>query len=202
MSLMAWAGKDFVMPTARPAKTYVAHDAHPNESVIIGVDPYDTDEKAKIFSVRYKDLGFLPVFVVVTNDSDQPISLNGMNAQLVTSDRSKISAADEQDIYRRMSRPSAKTSNYPLPFPTGKVKGGVKKEAQEEIHNARFGARAVEPHSTQAGFLFFDVSGISHPLDGAQFYVTGVVDAKGSELMYFEVPLDKYTNGSSAPANP
>jgi hypothetical protein len=50
----------------------------------------------------------------------------------------------------------------------------------------------VEPHSTQSGFMFFDVSGISVPLAGAHFYLTGVRNSKGDELMYFEVPLEKY----------
>ncbi len=184
------------MPSARPAKTYVAHDDHPTESVIVGIDPYDTEEKAKIFSVHYRELGFLPVFVVITNDGDQPVSLNGLSAQLITANRSKLVAAEEEDVLRRLSRPSARTSNYPLPFPTGRVKGGVKKEYQEEIHNARFGAKAVEPHSTQAGFMFFDISDISNPLDGAQFYLSGVLDSKGNELMYFEIPLDKYVNAA------
>ena len=79
-----------------------------------------------------------------------------------------------------------------LPFPSKKVKGGVSKQATQEIQNAQFVAQAVEPHSTQSGFLFFDVSGISVPLAGAHFYLTGVRDAKGNELMYFEVPLEKY----------
>jgi hypothetical protein len=69
----------------------------------------------------------------------------------------------------------------------------------EEIQNAQFAAKAVEPHSTQSGFMFFDVSEISTPLAGANFYLTGVRDAKGNELMYFEVPLEKYL---SAPAKP
>jgi hypothetical protein len=83
-----------------------------------------------------------------------------------------------------------------VPFPT-KVKGGVSKQAREEIQNAQFAAKAVEPRSTQAGFLFFDVSGISTPLAGAHLYLTGVRDAKGNELMYFEIALEKYL---SAPA--
>jgi hypothetical protein len=40
--------------------------------------------------------------------------------------------------------------------------------------------------------MFFDVSGISTPLAGATFYVAGINDAKGNELMYFEIPLEKY----------
>ena len=56
----------------------------------------------------------------------------------------------------------------------------------------QFEARAVEPHSTARGFLFFDVSDISNPLAGANFYLTEVHDGKGSDLMYFEIPLEKY----------
>jgi hypothetical protein len=85
------------------------------------------------------------------------------------------------DIARRLTRPSANTNRYPIPFPTKKVKGGLSKQAIEEIENAQFAAKAVEPHSTQSGFLFFDVSDISVPLAGAHFYLTGVRDAKGSE---------------------
>ena len=47
--------------------------------------------------------------------------------------------------------------------------------------------------------LFFDVGGISWPLAGANIDVTGVADAKGTELMYFEIPVDKYLNAPSKP---
>ena len=194
---LAFAGKGFAMPPALPAKSYPAHDQHPLEMVAVAVDPYDLADKANIFSVHYSEIGFLPLFVVITNDGNQPVELAGMKAQLTTADRSKILPATDEDISRRLTRPSANTNRYPIPFPTKKVKGGLSKEAIEEIQNAQFVAKAVEPHSTQVGFLFFDVSGISVPLAGAHFYLTGVRDAKGSELMYFEVPLEKYL---SAPA--
>jgi hypothetical protein len=195
--LLSPAGKEFIMPQAKSAQTYPAHDEHPMERMAVAVDPYDMADKAKIFSVEYSEIGFLPIFVVVTNDSDQPVQLAGMKAQLVTVNRAKISPAVEDDIARRLTRPSANTNRYPLPFPTKKVKGGLSKQAIEEIQNAQFVAKAVEAHSTQSGFLFFDVSEISVPLAGAHFYLTGVRDAKGNELMYFEIPLEKYL---SAPA--
>ena len=188
----AYTAKGFAMPPALPANSYPAHDHHPLEVVTVAVDPYDLADKANIFSVHYSEIGFLPLFVVITNDADQPVELSGMKAQLVTANRAKLSPAADEDIARRLARPSANTNRYPLPFPTKKVKGGLSKEAIAEIQNAQFVAKAVEPHSTQAGFLFFDVSGISVPLAGAHFYLTGVRDAKGNELMYFEVPLEKY----------
>jgi len=185
------------MPRAQPARSYPAKDDHLRESVAVAVDPYDMADKASIFTVRYSDIGFLPVFLVITNDSDQPVELAQIKAQLVTVNRTKLDPALEDDIERRLSRPSARASRYPLPIPRTKVKGGVGKQAREEIQNAMFRARAVEPHSTQAGFLFFDVADISTPLAGAHFYLTGVRDSKGNELMYFEVPLEKYLSAPS-----
>ena len=190
--LICLAGKDFVRPTPSPAKTYPAHDDHPTEHVAVGADPYDMPDKAQIFSVNYRNEGYLPIFVVVTNDGDQPISLNGMSVQFVTVNHSKISPATADDLYRRLSHPSQSNVPSPLPIPRKKVKGAVSQKTLDEIDAAQFQAKAVEPHSTQSGFLFFDVEDISTPLAGANLYLTGVRDANGHELMYFEIPLEKY----------
>jgi len=190
--LLAYAKKEFSMPSAQPAATYPAHEEHKDEAVTVAVDPYDMADKASIFTIPYSDAGLLPLFVVVTNDGDQPVSLTSMKAQFVTVRRTKISPSSSDDVYRRISRPSASVSPYPLPFPRKKIKGGVSREANDEIQNAQFSAKAVEPHSTQAGFLFFDVEGISTPLAGAHFFLTGVRNAKGDELFYFDIPLEKY----------
>lgn len=184
------------MPSAHPAKTYPAHDEHPSEGVTVALDPYDMADKASIFSVHYNEVGLTPIFLVITNDGNQPVSLSGMKAELITVDRTKIPPASEDDIYRRIAKPPGNISQNPLPWPK-KAKGSVSKEAMEEIQNAQFAARAVEPHSTQSGFIFFDVSGISTPLAGARFYLSDVHDAKGNELMYFEIPLEKYLSSPS-----
>jgi hypothetical protein len=190
--LLCLAAKEFVMPQSQPARAYPAHDEHQNEQVTVALDPYDLADKAKIFSVHYGEYGFVPIFLVVTNDGTQPIELASMEVQLVTANRTKIAPAKEEDIERRLVHPSASRSQYPLPFPRNKVKGGLNKGVREEIQNALFVAKAVEPHSTKAGFLFFDVSDIAAPLAGAHFYLTGVRNARGTVLMYFEVPLEKY----------
>jgi hypothetical protein len=183
--------KDFVKPVAKPAATYPLHDQHSDEGVAAGIDPYDDPEKAQIFNVKWAEEGFLPIFLIVTNDSDQPISLSGMQAQLITSHRDKISAATNDELYRRLAHPNASRPKYPLPFPRTKVKGSVGKKALDEMDAAQFTAKAVEPHSTQSGFVFFDVSGISSPMEGGRFYLTGLRDAKGGELLYFEIHFQK-----------
>ncbi len=190
------AAKDFVRPVAQPAKTYPAHDEHPMEKVAIAADPYDTADKAKVFSVDFSDHGFLPVFFVVTNEADQPVSIANIEIKLITANRSKLTPLASSDIFRRLSNPQSNANSppLPLPIPRKKVKGTLSKKEMDEIESAQFAARAVEPHSTQSGFLFFDVGGISSPLAGAHIDVTGVDDAKGNELIYFEILMDKYLN--------
>lgn len=182
------------MPGAQPARAYPAHDDHPTEKVTIAVDPYDVEDKASIFITNYRSYGYLPVFFVITNDGDEPISLVSMKSQMNTKDRSKLYPSTTDDLIRRMSRTSRndRPNPLPIPLPRKEIKGGVNKKTWDEIDQAQFAAKAVEPHSTASGFLFFDVSGISHPLAGASFYLMGVHDGKNNELMYFEIPLEKY----------
>lgn len=189
--LLCLAAKEFSMPKVRPAAAYPAHDYHSKEMVTVALDPYDTSEKAKIFVVPYHDVDLLPILMIVTNDSDQPITLSEMKAELVTGNGSKLTPATYDDVFRRVSHTRSSGTRMPLPFPTKKVKGGVNSKEWNEIETAQFSAKAVEPRSTQAGFLFFDISDITNPLQGAHFYLTRVHDASGNDLMYFDVPLDK-----------
>lgn len=192
------ASKNFEKPVAKTAINYPAHDFHRDEKVAIAADPYDTLEKAKVFSINFAQHGYLPIFFVVTNDGDQPVSIANMQITLITANRSKLTPLGTDDIYRRLSNPQSSTRPSPLPLPH-KVKGGVSRKELDEIESSQFAAKAVEPHSSQSGFMFFDVGGINSPLKGANIDVTGVNDAKGNELMYFEIYVDKYLD---APVNP
>jgi len=199
--LCAIAAKEFVMPSAHPARTYPAHDDHPTEKVVVAVDPYDVEDKASIFTVNYRNNDYMPIFFVITNDGDQPVSLVGMKAQLNTKDRSKLLPSTTDEVVRRLSHPSRNDGArlpIPIPLPKKEVKGGVSRKTWDEIEQAQFGAKAVEPHSTVRGFLFFDIADISNPLAGANFYLMGVRDAKGNELMYFEIPMEKYLSAPEA----
>ncbi|MFB3815914.1 MAG: hypothetical protein ACE14L_17560 [Terriglobales bacterium] len=201
---LALAAREFTVPRAANAKTYPAHDAHANEQVTIAVDPYDMPGKAGIFKTKWREYGILPMHVIVSNDGDGPVALTGIKVELVTRNRSKIMPATDDDLYRRVSkvkRRGDEPSRNPLPVPLPRrgPEVGVSKDTREELEAAQFRAVAVEPHSTRAGFLFFDVQGISTPLAGARLYVSGLRDNNGQELMFFEIPLEKYL---SAPAQP
>jgi hypothetical protein len=200
---VALAAKEFVKPAAQHAKTYPAHDEHAQEHVTIAVDPYDSAPKAGIFKTDWRDHNMLPVYFVISNDSDVPVALTSMKIEWITANRTKLRPASEDDLYRRLGKIKRRGDEpgrnpLPLPLPRGGPKVGISKEAREEIDRAQFKAMAVEPHASQSGFLFFDVEGIREPLAGARLYVTGVQNGNGQELMYFEIPLDKYHAGQAA----
>jgi len=196
-SLFAFAAKDFVMPDIFPAKTYPAHDDHPLEKVSIAADPYDLADKAAIFNEKYADKGYMPILLVITNDGDQPVALNNLKVELITKRRDKIPAATEDDLYRRFSKVKRRGDEpsrnpLPIPLPGRKPDVGMSKKNRDEIDASMFSAKAVAPHENQAGFFFFDISGISQPLAGARIFVTGITNNEGQELMYFEIPMEKY----------
>jgi hypothetical protein len=187
-----WAAKDFVLPRAENAITYPCKDSHPAEKVTAAVELYNAPPKDAIFITPYSQEDILPVFLVITNDGDQPITVNSMRAELVTAKRSKLESLTTDDVFRRVAHISGNSSSPqrvgPIPLP-GNTKNKKAQKQYEEITSANFAAAAVEPHTTKSGFLFFDTRGVKQPTDGAHVYLTGVRDANGSELMYFEIPL-------------
>jgi hypothetical protein len=76
-----------------------------------------------------------------------------------------------------------------------------KREINADFDTFEFRALVVEPHSTRAGFLFYDVSGLDHPLEGAKLRLRTLRDADGTALFDFEIPFDKYLKSKSSPAN-
>ena len=67
----------------------------------------------------------------------------------------------------------------------------------DEIESSQFAAKAVEPHAHAIGIFVFRRRGdLNSPLAGANIDVTGVADAKGNELMYFEITTGQYLASS------
>jgi hypothetical protein len=186
--------KVYSAPRAFHAKTYPAHETHDDEKVSIAADPYDMpDKSATVFIVDYRSVGLLPIYMIFSNDADEAVSLRQLHVTLITRKRVKISPSDPDDMYRRLDRATLRTDGprIPLPLPRKKNKG-ISQDIRDEVQGAQFMAKAVEPHGTQAGFMFFDVQGIDNPLAGAKIEITGVMDGKGNELFFFEIPMEKY----------
>lgn len=191
-ALSVWAAKEFVMPRPENANTYPSKDAHTNEKVTAAIDVYNAPPKSDIFITPYTQEGLLPVYLVITNDGDQPIALTSLHAELVTGGHSKLESLINDDIFRRVAHISASSTSPqragPIPLP-GNTKNKKAQKQWVEIQAANFAAEAVEPHTTKAGFLFFDVMNVRQPLQGSHVYLTGIKDASGNELMYFDIPV-------------
>ena len=131
--------KPYMAPRAYHAKTYPAHETHDTEKVSVAADPYDMPDKASAaLAVNYAANGLLPIYLIFSNDGDQPVSLGKMRVTLVTRKQVKIDPSSVDDIYRRLSRQTSRgdePSRFPLPR---KKNQGVTDQVREEVENSQF----------------------------------------------------------------
>jgi hypothetical protein len=195
---------DHAPPPVQPATTFPAVEVHADEHVAIAVEPYDTKERDSLFRVDYVDHGVMPVRLIVTNMGDRPISLRDARILFETADGDRIQAAEPEDVERLMTRKEREGTKIPMPGPIPPIHTkpkGSNSEIEQDFNTFEYSALAVEPHTTRAGFLFYIVEGLSHPLVDAKLYVRTVRDADGKELFYFEVPFNKYLQSKSTQMN-
>jgi hypothetical protein len=198
------AAVDHTPPPVQPATTYADVEVHDDEKVAVAAEPYDTREKEAIFRIDYLSHGVMPVRLIVTNNGNRPISLRDARILFQTASGDRIQAAEPEDVERLLSDKERKGTKIPLPGPIPNIKLKPKasdKDVEEDFDNFEYGALVVEPHTTRAGFLFYDVSGLDHPLQGAKLHLHKLRDADGNELFYFEIPFDKYLKSKSSQMN-
>jgi hypothetical protein len=189
------AATEHTPPAVQPAVSFAAVEVHEDEKLAIAVEPYDTKEKAAIFRVDYLRHGVMPVRLIVTNLGDRPVSLSDARILFETSTGERIQTAEPEDVERLTSHKERRGSKIPLPAPLPGIKTKGKasdKLIEQDFATFEYSALTVEPHTTRAGFLFYDVSGMSRPLNGARLHLFKLRDADGNELFYFDIPFDKY----------
>ncbi len=186
-----------VPPPVQPATSFAAVDVHKDEKVAVAAEPYDTLKKEAIFHGDYFGYGVIPIRVIVTNNSDEPISLLEMRIILITAAGNSVKVAEPAEVERVMNskgREGGKTPKHsakPMPRPS-------KQDVDDDFDTFEFRALTVEPHTTRAGFVFYAVSGLDHPLEGAKLSVVALRDANGTELFEFEIPFDKYLKSNES----
>jgi hypothetical protein len=187
-------------PPVQPATSFAAMEVHDKEKVAVAAEPYDTREKESLFRVDYLAHGVMPVRLIVTNNSDRPISLRDARILFQTASGERIQAAEPEDVERLMTRKEREGNKIPMPGPIPSIKLKPKasnKEIEADFDQFEYQALVVEPHSTRAGFLFYDVSQLDNPLKGAKLHLHKLRNAEGDELFFFEIPFDDYLKSKS-----
>ncbi|HEV7676102.1 MAG TPA: hypothetical protein VGQ12_16345 [Candidatus Angelobacter sp.] len=200
LTTLLFSEKHFNPPPAAHASTYALHEAHNDEKVAIAAEPCNTPQTTGVFKENYLEHGLFPIRLLISNDGDQTLMLQDLKIEYITARRDKLEPATNEDIYRKFVRPNRADKSHPgmhLPFPVGKKKEAISKDTREEYESAQFATVPVTPHSTHAGYLFFDMQG-DPPEPGAHLYISGI-KAGAKELFYFDIPMDKPASQTASP---
>jgi hypothetical protein len=191
------AGADKPRKATAPlgAEKYLFHDTNTKEHVTIAAEPGDTHETRPNTRLDYFHHGFMPIRIIVTNDSDQALTLDDARILFVGSDNSTTNAATDDDLQRRLfSTKSVAGTKIPMPAPIPSITihhPPVDKQILADDTDFGFKSTTVEPHSTAAGYLFYDTRSIDDPvLQGATLEIRKVrISATNKALDSFEIPL-------------
>ena len=185
-------------PAAGTADQYPAFERHADEHLVIAVDPYDTPQKASIFRTKYAEANIIPIRIIITNEGDTPISLNNAVIDFITAAGDKVPAAEPRDAERALDRPADPRNKIPIgPIKIGGKGKNQDKKIEQDFSEFQYNAIAVEPHTTRAGFLFYDLQDLENPLVDAHLELRRIQSADGRELFAFEIPFNKYLAGKS-----
>jgi len=184
-------------PPVKPAVEYPVNESHPAEKVTIAADPCDREDDCKFFRLPYASHGFLPVRVIITNDRDQPLELDDVRIQFFPAAGGKEAAATDDDLNRRLFKgKDAVSSKLPIiPIPIHHQP--VDQKILNDDTDFGFTSTTVPPHTTRAGYVFYDTRGLDDPvMKGAELYIKEIktTDDKGApqELFAFNLSFDKW----------
>lgn len=191
-------GADHKPPPAKAAAAYAAFEMHPLEHVTVAAEPCDDSKDCAFFRLPYIQHGFIPIRVVVTNDSDRALSLDDARIQFISANRDTIPAATDEDLNRRLFNiKNTKDTKIPLivvPISIPIHHAPVDKKITEDEDDSGFHGTIVNAHSSLDGYLFYDMRGLDDPpLQHAELYLKMIHTLDGKvELFAFTIPLDKW----------
>ncbi len=196
--VIAASGQLFAEKARKPvppltAQEYPMHDEHELEHVAIAAEPGDTRETRPDTRLDYLAHDMLPIRVIVTNDSEFDLTLDDARIHFIAADNSNIPAATDDDLQRRMFTLGSANKKIPLPLPLPPitVHGKVDKKILADVEDFGFKTTTVKAHTTVAGYLFYDIQGLTSPaLEHATLELRKVrFAASNKALDSFEIPL-------------
>lgn len=199
LPLAARADKPRKVPPPLPAAQYPAHDTH--EQITIAADPGDTKDTAPRTRLDYLAHGFMPIRIIVTNDSSQPLSLDDARILLAPANGAAENAASQDELERGTSSVGKEGKKTPLPGPLPPITHHdkpVDSEIAADDNDFGFKSSTIAPHSTAAGWLYYDIRDLDRPpLRGATIEVRKVRwSATNKVLDTFEIQLQPASSQS------
>ena len=151
------------------------------------------------FRLPYVERGFLPVWVVITNERDQPLALDEVRIQFLPYESDRVLAASDDDLNRRFFNTHRAMPGHTPIIPIPIHHEAVDAKIVNDDTDFGFKSLTVAPHSTAAGYVFYDVSNLGlmdSALKGAELYLKEIstTDEKGKkvQLFSFSIPFDKW----------
>jgi hypothetical protein len=199
LPLAAHADKPRKVPPPLPAAQYPAHDTH--EQITIAADPGDTKDTAPNTRIDYLGHGFMPIRIIVTNDSSQPLSLDDARIFLVPANGAAENAASQDELERGTSSVGKEGKKTPLPGPLPPITHHdkpVDNLIAADDNDFGFKSSTIAPHSTAAGWLYYDIRDLDRaPLKGASIELRKAKwAATNKPLDTFEIPLQSASSPS------
>jgi hypothetical protein len=167
------------------ADSFASHQT--NAKITMGVDPYVMGDKIRVAfgKVNPYQYGVLPVLVVIQNDSDVAIKLDGLHAEYVGPNGDRVDATPAHDVRYAVAPRRPGVINGPVGA-GAKILGKKNPLDEWEIEGRALSAQMLPPGQGASGFLYFE-TGLQR---GATIYIRGMREASsGKELLFFELPL-------------
>ena len=137
----------------------------------------------------------MPIRVIVTNDSNDAVSLDDARILFVAADNYVENAATDDDLQRRLfSKKSVAGTKIPMPGPIPSITihhPPVDKTILADDADFGFESTTVAAHTTAAGYLYYDTRSIDDPvLDHATLELRKVRFASTNKTLdTFEIAL-------------
>ncbi len=184
-------GYDSVEIRAKEAREYAAHQE--SQNLVIAAYPCDTRYKARqLFDTdKFAMKRILPVLIVVENNNDFVVSLDGRAIFLIDGAGTRHRPMHYLDVLADLNnkrRPPIST--FPAPVPG---RGGSRriKVASEEMladfEQKDFGEKLIAPYTKDFGVVFYEIPWDGWDLSKSRFYLPEVYNFSAKEpLVFFE----------------
>jgi len=173
-----------------------ARDAYPSsltsEGVTIAAEPLFTDAlAAEVFDKNdMVTRGIMPLAIVIFNDNDFPIEVDGMTAELIHESEHTRTMVPNEVVYRLFKNDKSWISRQ-IPRMS---KSELNEDALDDFDQKFLMNPVIAPHDKGGGFLYLHVAGgkdLAAYLSKSVVYIPNIYRRDdGSRMIFFEIELN------------